>query len=194
MKTRNSKKQMENSHEYRRRRGEERRGPQSQPQPSPAPAPAPNYTSGWSSQRATKNFTLKTGVLNSVEHCSNRSSFLGGEYREEFNQEYWIWNNVTDMHLSYWNEIVFSFPSIFTGRHEVSDPQHQSRILQNSDEIPCSCSSSGERMGDVPPGIRAELPCERIPFPLWLQRANSDNCPSQPERVRWLHWQRLDFR
>ena len=79
-------------------------------------------------------------------------------------------------------------------RHEVSDPQHQPRISENSDEIPCSCSSSGERMEDVLQGIRAELPFKWIPFPLWLQRANSDNSPSQPERVRWLHWQKLDFR
>ena len=111
-----------------------------------------------------------------------------------------IQQGILDMEWCHWHLFLILkrnflfFPSIFTGRHEVSDPHHQPRVSQNSDGIPCSCSSSGERMGDVLPGIRAELPCERIPFPLWLQRANSDISPSRPERVRWLRCQKLDFR
>ena len=46
------------------------------------------YTSGWSSQEATKYFPFKTVALNSAVTCSNGGSFIGGECGEELDQEY----------------------------------------------------------------------------------------------------------
>ena len=186
---------MENSHEYRRSRAEERRGEHPSPStaPAPAPAPAPAQPSPALAIDLRVRVRVRLYMIIWLILYMLSTTYVPTSYRVI---KLYIRVIEPASHNKFssqnWGPVFCCCSN--RSRHEVSDPQHQPRISQNSDGIPCSCWSSGERMADVLPRIRAELPCERISFPLQLQRANSDNSPSQPERVRWLHWQRLDFR